>query len=258
MTTANLAKNVSGFQISFANLIEKSELFDSSADAQEWALEHGSAVLKTQGLEVVTNLLSAVSEERRSRGLLILERAILAQAAWLQMFDIWAANGRFKQLKSATDAIRDADSSVEDHQRACQALLEDHRALLGNIEEDRVRREAALEAITDLLKEKGFVASVEERQLLIDKRPTAKDQDWAVKAFDLVVSGNPEAVRTPALVALAGNLEFHARRFFGEGSMPNPKSGSARTVRNGRPAAKRAADRDATAALKAAGGKSKK
>lgn len=251
-------KFVPGFQIKFADLIEKSELFDSCADALEWLETHGSTVLKEQGLKVVNNNLTAFSEERRSRGLLMLERVIKAQVAWLEFFNVWSSNRKYNQLLNGTVAIRDEDSSVEEHEQACKSLLEEHQLLLSNIEGDRVRREAALEAIAELLKEKAFVASVEEHQLLIDRRPTAKDQEWAVKAFDLVVAGNPEAVRTATLVALAGNLEFHARKFFREGSKPNTKNGSTRTVRNGRPAAKRAADRDATAALKAAGGKSKK
>lgn len=241
---------VPGFEFSFSEIILKDPIFETSTDASDWVAEHGLSVLKTQALEVVTNLLGAASEERRTRGLLILTRSVLAQVAWLECFDVWAGNGRFTQLKAITDAIRDADSSPEDHRASCNDLLEAHEALLIQVEEEQTRRETALAKIGDLLAEKPFIERLEEQQLLLDRRPKAKDQEWAIKALDLVIAGKPEKVRTATLVALAGNLEFHARRFFGEGNTPDPK---AKKVRGGRSAEKRAADRAFTLANKGPG-----
>lgn len=216
------------FEISFGDLVQKNPLFKSANEALEWVNQYSKSVLKEQAEEVVKNLLGAASEERRTRGVLILERAVLAQVAWLEFFQTWSANGRFNQLKTATDDVRDADSTVEDHQRACQALLEAHRLLLSNIEEDRVRREVALATIGDLLTEKPFMETLEEHQLLLDRRPRAKDPEWCVKALDLVIAGKADKVRTATLAALAGNLQFHAKRFFGEGNAPKPKTNRVR------------------------------
>lgn len=243
-------KFVPEFRMPFAELIVKDPIFETNANALEWVNEHGSSVLKAQAEEVVKNLLSAASEERRTRGVLILTRAVLAQVAWLELFQIWSTNGRFTQLKKATDAVRDADASEEDHQQACQDLLQEHMLLLANIEDDKLLREVALAKIGDLLAEKPFIERLEEQQLLLDRRPKVKDQEWAIKALDLVIAGKPEKVRTATLVALAGNLEFHARRFFGEGNTPDPK---AKKVRGGRSAEKRAADRAFTLANKGPG-----
>ncbi len=210
--------SVPDFGAPFIDIIEESNLFASVENANEWFQKHGSSVLRGQSEEVVKNLLAATSEERRSRGLLILTRAVHAQVAWLEMFQTWSSNGRFTQFKKATDAIRDADLSSEEHQMACNSLVAEHQALLEKIEADKVEREEALKVITDLLMEKAFIDSVEDRQLLVDSRPNTEDAMWCVKAFDLVTTGKAEMVRTATLVALAGNLQFHAERFFGTGS----------------------------------------
>ena len=116
--TSPTPQNIPGFEAPFRELAAKDQLFDSAADAAEWLNEHGSSVLKAQGAEVVKNLLGAASQERRDRGVLILTRAILAQVAWLQSYESFAGNGKFKQLKELTDAIRDANATEAEHAQA--------------------------------------------------------------------------------------------------------------------------------------------
>ena len=55
-------------------------------------------------------------------------------------------------------------------------------------------------------------------------RKGVTDEEWAIKALDFVRAGTPARVNTKTLAALARNLEFHARHFFGEGPKPAPKN----------------------------------
>ncbi len=235
-------KKVPGFS-NFRELSKMDSLFDKSdkTDAAiDWLNEHGRTVLKENAMEIIKNLLTANSIERRVRGQIGLERAIKAQVAWLEMFQNWVKLGKFAQLKELTDAVRDPELSNDEHIKACNELLEAHVNLVIKTEEDNLKREEAMKKIGDHLKEEGFIEWVIANSKLVDKRPTAKDPNWAVKVLTKVQRGKSESVPPNTLSALGSNLDHWSRVFFGEETNQQPKSTKSR---GGRSAEKREADR---------------
>jgi hypothetical protein len=228
MPEAEIQKKVPDFE-KFKELATQDQLFETYEYALEWLDEYGPTVLKDAGMEIVKNLLTANSIERRTRGQISLERAIKAQVAWLEMFQIWAKAGKFPQLKKLTDAVRDPELSNEEHSLACMLLLDDHVDLVIKTEEDSIKREEALFKIHEHLKEEPFMNWVEENQKLLDTRPTAKDPEWAIKALAKVMQGMGESVPPNTLSAVAANLDYWSKIFFGEAKTAKPKSSSTRS-----------------------------
>jgi len=234
-------KEVPGY-CSFGQLSEKEDsLFGSPEGAIEWINEHGRTVLKEDAMEIIKNLITANAPERRARGQIALERAIKAQVAWLEMFHVWVKLGKFAQLKELTDAVRDSELPNAEHMKACKELHEAHVNLVIKTEEDNLKREEAMKKIGDHLKEEGFIEWVIANSKLVDKRPTAKDPNWAVKVLTKVQRGKSESVPPNTLSALGSNLDHWSRVFFGEETKNHqPKSTKSR---GGRSAEKREADR---------------
>jgi len=241
-------KKVPGFA-NFRELSIKDRLFDKTDNtdsnntdsAIEWINEHGRTVLKENAEEIIKNLLTANAPERRVRGQIGLERAIKAQVAWVEMFQVWVKLGKFAQLKELTDAVRDPELSNADHLEACKGLHEAHVNLVIKTEEDNTRREEAMRKIGDHLKEEGFIEWVIANSKLVDKRPNVKDPKWAEKALIKVQKSKGESVPPNTLSALGSNLDHWSRVFFGEETKNHqPKSTKSR---GGRSAEKREADR---------------
>lgn len=106
-------------------LFQRIELFAGIEPARQWFTQYGELTLKGQAHTVLGNLLGASSRERQLKGIMSLQRAIMAQAAWLQGFPvIGPPHGPIERLKKLTDSIRDFDSTAEEHEAAKTAFLE--------------------------------------------------------------------------------------------------------------------------------------
>lgn len=218
-------KKVPDFE-NYGELSTREWLFENTDYALEWLDEYGPTVLKESGMEIVKNLLTANSSERRARGQISLERAIKAQVAWLEMFQDWAKAGKFAQLKKLTDAVRDPELSNDEHAEACKELLEAHIDLIFKNEEDSFKRQEALGKIHEHLKEEAFITWIFENSKLVDNRPSAKDPEWAVKALTKVQEGRGDSVPPNTLSAVASNLDYWSRVYFGEAKSAKSKSTS--------------------------------
>lgn len=206
----------------FDQLTQQVEIFSGLSDAEAWFTQFGLLVLKDNAHDVVHNLLSASSSERRNRGLLILERAIVAQAAWLRLFPLMVPAGRFNQLKELVEAVRDADTELAEHNAAKEAV----RTTFAEYTARKSTVAAAIERIVDLLDEEAFAFSA--RADLMDNRPDCNDPQWRVKVLDEVLAGRGEKVHPNALKAVADRLDFLSKRFFGELTTPNGGGGKRR------------------------------
>ncbi len=214
-----------------AGLFSREEIFVSTYQAQAWIEQFGHEVLRDQALEAVTNLLSASSEERRNRGQLVLERAILAQAAWLALFELMAPCGRIDQLKRLTSAVRDKDSSLEEHRAAREATLE-------AFEEFSARRREADELIGDIVelaREETFIFSARAGSITGNRGQAMGLYPWQVECLDTVLAGDGYRVAVKSLSLTAERLDLLSRIFFGEttsgnGGAKTQKGRSARKI----------------------------
>lgn len=239
---------------SLTELFQKEELFSGVSQAQAWLEQFGREVLKEAAYEAVQNLLAASSEERRSRGQLILERAIVAQAAWLQLFELMAPCGRIDQLKKLTAAIRDKDSSPEEHHAARAAAL----TAFAEYSARRQEADELIRQITDLAREEAFVWAARTGSVTGNRGQSMGLHAWQVQVIDKVLAdhGYREAVKSLRLTA--ERLDLLSRIFFGEPPKPTKPSGngggSASKSRSAKKAAKAARDRDLRAKMR--GGRS--
>lgn len=223
-----------------ASLFSREEIFVSVYQAQAWIEQFGAEVLRDQALEAVTNLLGASSEERRNRGQLILERAILAQAAWLQLFELMAPCGRIDQLKRLTSAVRDKDSSPEEHRAAREAALE-------AFEEFSARRQVADELIGDIVelaREETFIFSARAGSIIGNRGQAMGLFDWQVECLNQVLAGDGYRVAVKSLSLTAERLDLLSRIFFGETTKPSSGGGAKSKERLAKRAERRQRDRD--------------
>ncbi|MEI7818646.1 MAG: hypothetical protein WCI47_00855 [bacterium] len=182
-------------------LFERDELFAGIDPANAWFKEFGDVVLKALAKDVVSNLLSASSTERRTRGILVLERAILAQAAWLQLFPLMAPAGRNDPLKSLTSDIRNADTTVGDHIAAKAAAL----AAFVEFTERQLKLDSVIPQIQAYLADLEFMAFIS--NALIDARTDARDPKWMMKMLEAVQKGAANRQHPNGLEALAKRLD---------------------------------------------------
>ncbi len=219
-------------------LFEQPEVFQTFGQAIAWVDQYGDAALTPQNAEVIRNLLSASSEERRNRGLQLLERQIRAQAAWIQLFELIVPCGGFEKLKKLVTRLRDEDLDAEGYDAAKQAVLETQAEYA-----ERTRRsKGAIAAIVDIADEEAFVFSAR-----------AEMFDWQVQALDAVLEGKGLKIHPNSLEKTAERLSFLSKRHFGElptgnggGKSKGGKSASKRKAqqRGREEAAKRAQDPD--------------
>lgn len=227
-------------QQTLAGLFSREEIFASAYQAQAWIEQFGAEVLRDQALEAVTNLLSASSEERRNRGQLILERAILAQAAWLQLFELMAPCGRIEQLKKLIAAVRDKDSSPEDHRAAREAVL----AAFEEFSERRKEADQLIGDIVELAREETFIFSARAGSIMGNRGQSMGLYDWQVECLDAVLAGNGYRQSVKSLSLTAERLELLSRIFFGETTKPSGGGGAKSKERLAKKAERRQRDRD--------------
>lgn len=198
-------------------LFQMEEIFASAYQAQAWIEQFGAEVLRDQALEAVTNLLNASSDERRNRGQLILERAILAQAAWLQLFELMAPCGRIDQLKKLTSAVRDKDSSLEEHRAAREAVL----VAFEEFSERRKEADALIGDIAELAREETFIFSARAGSIIGNRGQAMGLFDWQVECLNQVLAGDGYRVAVKSLSLTAERLDLLSRIFFGETTSGN-------------------------------------
>lgn len=208
-------------------LFQEEELFAGVGQAQVWLMEFGPQVLRDQAFEAVTNLLSASADERRNRGLLTLERAILAQAAWLQLFELMAPVGRIDQLKKLTAAVRDRDASVEEHSAARVAVL----AAYAEYSARRREADELINQIVDLASEEAFVWAARTGSVTGNRGQSMGLYPWMIECLDKVLTdrGYREAANTLRLTA--ERLGLLSRIFFGETTASGNGGGKSKRTR---------------------------
>lgn len=248
-TTATRVFNAPQLHVPLPELFQTVELFAGVSEAQVWVDRFGSEVLKDQALEVVTNLLGANSDERRNRGLLTLERAILAQAAWLQLFELMVPCGRINQLKELTSALRDKDSSSEEHQSARDA------ALTAFEEFSQRRREAdeLLAKMVELASEETFVFAARTGSIIGGRGQSMGLYPWQVECLDEVLAGRGYRVAVKTLGLTTDRLTFLSRIHFGEITHGNNEGGKSKG-RSAKKAEKAARDRELRASMRGKSG----
>lgn len=232
-------------QQTLAELFSREEIFASGYQAQAWIEQFGSEVLRDQALEAVTNLLNASSTERRNRGQLVLERAILAQATWLALFELMAPCGRIEQLKKLAAAVRDKDSSPEEHRTAREAALE-------AFEEFSERRWVADELIGDIVelaREETFIFSARAGSIVGNRGQAMGLYPWQVDALDQVLAGDGYRVAVKSLRLTAERLDLLSRIFFGETTKPSGNGGGKPKGRSASRVAKSERDKAIRAAM---------
>jgi hypothetical protein len=198
-------------------LFQREELFAGVSQASAWLAEFGDKVLKEAAYEAVQNLLSASSDERRNRGLMTLERAILAQAAWLQLFELMAPVGRFDQLKELTNAVRDRSASSEEHQTARTAVL----AAFEEYSERRGEADELIAQITDLASEEALVWAARTGSVTGNRGQSMGLYPWMVECLDEVLAGRGYRAALKSLRLTAERLALLSRIFFGETATSN-------------------------------------
>jgi hypothetical protein len=216
-TTTTTATNIPHLGESIIALFQRDEIFAVASEAQAWLAQHGPEVLRDQALEAVTNLLSASADERRNRGMLTLERAILAQAAWLQLFELMAPCGRIDQLKRLTTAVRDRDSSSEEHQAARTAVL----AAFEEYSERRGEADELIAQITDLASEEALVWAARTGSVTGNRGQSMGLYPWMVECLDEVLAGRGYRAALKSLRLTAERLALLSRIFFGETATSN-------------------------------------
>lgn len=198
-------------------LFQTVELFAGVGQAQAWVDQYGSEVLRDQALEAVTNLLNASAAERRNRGMLIIERAILAQAAWLQLFELMVPCGRIDQLKRLTAAVRDKDSSPEEHQAARDAI----RTAFEQFSERRREADELIAELTELAREEAFVFAARSGSIIGNRGQAMGLYPWQVECLDEVLADRGYRVAIKTLGLTTERLELLSRIFFGETASSN-------------------------------------
>lgn len=219
-------------------LFQQDELFAGASEAQAWVDQFGSEVLKDQALEVVTNLLGANSDERRNRGLLTLERAILAQAAWLQLFELMVPCGRINQLKEVTNAVRDKDFSSEEHQTARDKVLE----LFTEFSERRDQADELITKMVELASEETFVFAARTGSIIGGRGQSMGLYPWQVECLDEVLADRGRRVAIRTLTLTVERLQLLSGIHFGE-IVPQDNGGKSKG-RSAKKAAKAARDRE--------------
>ena len=199
-------------------LFERRELFVDAEQAEAWMQTHGGIVLQGQKYEFAFNNICATAPERRDHGVKQLERAILAQAAWLRMFGFYAPMHRLGQLKQLVQAIRDAESD-DAYMAAKSAIIKAYAEMVQGIKD----RDEAVSKVLKYAEEEHFILRM--RSDLLDTRRGTSDPEWAIHALDRVLMGHSEKCHPNDIKALARQLDFHARKFFGptEGGASKPK-----------------------------------
>jgi len=223
-----------------AGLFSQEEIFVSAYQAQAWIDRFGAEVLRDQALEAVTNLLNASSEERRNRGQLILERAIMAQAAWLALFELMAPCGRIDQLKRLTTTVRDKDSSLEEHRAAREAVLETFE----EFSERRREADKLIKQLVELAREETFIFSARAGSITGNRGQAMGLYSWQVECLDQVLAGNGYRQSVKSLSLTAERLELLSRIFFGETTKPSGSGGAKSKERLAKKAERRQRDRD--------------
>jgi|GEM_PF-5274613 len=217
------------------SLFEREELFASAVMALAWAQKHGRTVLRPPALEAVSNLLTASREDRRTRGISVLERAICAQAAWLQLFELLAPAGKINLLKGLVEAIRSSEASSDEHAKAKADALD----ALDEFQKRRVAVGSMIDLITELAAEEAFVFA-------------ARDQlrDWQVTCLDAVLAGKGLRQHPTTLAKTADRLNFLSRKFFGEETSVTKPAAPRGRGRSAKKAAKSATDRELRASMR--------
>jgi hypothetical protein len=220
-------------------LFRQEEIFTGHSQAENWLRQFGSEVLKDPALDIVHNLITATSDDRRNRGLITLERAILAQAAWLQLFDLMAPAGRFMKLKELTDAVRSNEATPEEHAAAKEAVL----AAYVEYSERKQEVDPLIAKIVDLASETEFIFSARTGAIIgTGNRPMGLFP-WQVAVLDAVLDDKGAREAPKSLRLTAERLEFLSRVHFGELPSRNGAVGSKKSGKTAKQAARAERDR---------------
>lgn len=237
-TTAPRVYHAPQLHTPLPELFQVVELFAGVSEAQAWVDQFGPEVLKDQALEVVSNLLGASADERRNRGLLTLERAILAQAAWLQMFELMVPLGRINKLKQLTNAVRDKDSSSEEHQAARDAAL----TAFEEFSERRREADELIAKVVELASEETFVFAARTGSVVGGHGRSMGMFPWQVECLDEVLADRGHRVSLKSLRLTVERLQLLSDIHFGE-IVPQDNGGKSKG-RSAKKAAKAARDRE--------------
>lgn len=227
-TTDTTATAIPHIDTPIAELFDQLEIFQSVGQAIAWTNQYGNTALTAQVTETIRRLLGASSEERRNRGLQLLERQIRAQAAWVQLFDLIVPCGGYEKLKKLVSTMRDEALDGEEYEAAKQAVL---GAQIEYTERQR-QSEEAIAVILDLANEEAFAFSVR-----------ADLRAWQVDTLDAVLQGKGLRQHPNSLRVTAERLEFLSKRFFGEMTTSNGGSSGRQAQIRAKKAARSARDR---------------
>lgn len=236
-TTDTTPQTIPILSESLPELYQRDELFAGPTEAQSWFIQFGTEVLKNPALDVCQNLLSASSTERRNRGLLILERAIYAQAAWLQLIELMAPIGKIEQLIKLTANVRDGEATPEEHNDAKRAMLDTYIEYKARMEQIQ----PFISTIVDLASEEAFIWAARTEGIVDHRGMSIGLYDWQIEVLDAVLADKGARQAPRSLELTANRLKLLSGLFFGEASTPKRGGGKSKG-RSPRKAAK--AERD--------------